>query len=66
MDSNWNTFGNSGWGLGQYFWRLGGLKDARDLGAGVQAPAACLEGLQAQGRQAPQGFGVCYGSEGSF
>ena len=53
MDSNWNTFGNAGWGLGQYFWRLRGLKDARDLGTGVQAPAACLEGLQAQGRQKP-------------
>ena len=49
----------------QYCWCLGGLRDAEDLGIGVQGPAARLEGLEEPGRQAPQGCEVCHRSEGS-
>ena len=51
---------------GGTYWHLGGLRDAGDPGAGAQAPAAGLEGLEAPSRQTPQGCGVCHRPEGSF
>ena len=41
-----------------------GLRDTEDPGAGAQAPAARLEGLQAPSRQILQGCRVCHKPKG--
>ena len=65
QDSDQNTCGYGEQGLRLYCWCLGGLGDAREKGAGAQALAACLDGLEAPSRRALQGFEVCHGLEGS-
>ena len=43
------------WGLGQYYWCLRGVTDAKGPAVNTQAPDTCLEGLRESLRQALQG-----------
>ena len=62
-DSDQDACGYAGGGLGWYCWHLRGLQDAEDPASGVQLPAACLESLEAPGRQALQGYELFHGLE---
>ena len=55
-DSNQNAYGYTGQDIGWYFQYLRDLGNAGYPGAGIQASAARLEGLEAPRRQALQAY----------